>query len=164
MERLVIGDGKFGKGAFAKAPFHAPETIMEFSGPRLTRSELPKPYEEHDDRYVQIDTDMYMGPSGDLDDFVNHSCDPNAGLIIEKDGVRLVAIRDIRVGEEIMWDYSTTMDEDDWEMECHCKSPLCRKRIRDFKHLDAAIQRKYISLGIVPKFIVATGSRRARNQ
>jgi len=54
-----------------------------------------------------------MGPSGGVDDFFNHSCDPNAGLQIDGQKVWLVAIKNITQGEEITWDYSTTMDEDD---------------------------------------------------
>ena len=66
----------------------------------------------------------------------------------------LVAIMDIHEGEEITWDYSTTMNEDDWEMDCVCGSKNCRGRIRDFKYLPENVQQKYINLRIVPKYIL----------
>jgi hypothetical protein len=44
------------------------------------------------------------------------------------------------------------MDEDEWEMDCKCKSKNCRKRIRDFKYLPKEIQEKYLRLGIIPKY------------
>ncbi len=97
---------------------------------------------------------MYVGPSRDLDDFVNHSCNPNSGIKVTNRKVILIAIKNIQEGQEITFDYSTTMDEDDWEMDCNCGSQYCRKKIKDFKHLSKKIQEKYIRLGIVPKFIL----------
>lgn len=95
-----------------------------------------------------------MGPSGKLDDYVNHSCDPNSGLVINNINVILIAIRNIKKLEEITWDYSTTIDEDEWEMDCNCRSNICRGRIGDFKYLPEDIQRRYIKLGIVPNYIL----------
>ena len=115
---------------------------------------MPIQYDEVEDHYVQIDKNLYMGPSGGVDDFFNHSCNPNSGLKIEGKRVILVAIKNIKKNKEIMWDYSTTMDEDDWELDCTCGSKNCRKRIRDFKYLPKEIQQKYIKLGIVPKYIM----------
>jgi hypothetical protein len=81
--------------------------------------------------------------------YLNHSCDPNAGLR----GLRLVAVRDIAPGEELCFDYSTTMAEDYWELPCSCGSVHCRGSVRDFKHLPSGVQRKYRELGIVAPFI-----------
>lgn len=93
-----------------------------------------------------------MGPSGDTDDFFNHSCAPNAGLKIDGK-VFLIAIQNIANGDEITWDYSTTMDADDWEMDCNCGSKNCRGRIRDFKYIPQDTQKRYLDLGIVPEYI-----------
>lgn len=114
--------------------------------------EIPPLVRPEDDRYIQIGPDAYLGPSGATDDLVNHSCDPNAGVIITGKSVALNAIRDIAEGEEITWDYSTTMFEDDWTMACHCGSPLCRGVIREFRLLPKEIRKRYISLGIVPSY------------
>ena len=65
----------------------------------------------------------------------------------------LFAVKDIETGQEITWDYSTTLDEDEWELDCACESAACRGRIRDFKHLPKNLQQKYISLGIVPDYV-----------
>ena len=61
-------------------------------------------------------------------------------------------IREIAPGEQILFDYSTTMDEDNFEFECLCGSPKCRGRIRDFKHLPMVLRRRYNELGIVPRY------------
>ena len=95
-----------------------------------------------------------MGPSGGLNDFLNHLCNPNSGLKIEGKRVTLIAIKNIKKGKEIKWDYSTTMDEDDWELDCKCGSKNCRKRIKDFKYLPKKLRQKYIKLRIVPEYIL----------
>ena len=65
---------------------------------------------------------------------MNHSCEPNAGF---RDGLALCALRPIRAGEEITWDYSCAIDEEDFTgFSCACGTPSCRRVIRSFRHLD----------------------------
>jgi len=151
---LYLGDTKVGKGVFADKDFKRGEKIIDFKGKLMKREELPKLDKPEDDRYVQIDKNGYLGPSNDFDDLFNHSCNPNSGLIIKNGKGTLIAIKNIKKGEEITWDYSTTMDEDNWEMDCLCGTKNCRKRIRDFKYLPENIQQKYVKLGIVPQYIL----------
>ena len=151
IEELILAESRNGKSVFANREFKKGEKIMDFKGPQCTYEQLPYPYME--DKHVQIGKNRYMGPSGGLDDFVNHSCDPNSGLIIEKE-VTLIAIKDIKKGEEITWDYSTTMAEEDWGMDCNCGSKKCRKRIMDFYYLPEETKRKYEMLGIVPDYVL----------
>lgn len=143
-----------GKGVFSKKAIKNEEIILQFGGKLMTYQDFPAQYTKFEDHCVQIDDNLYLGPSGDIDDLFNHSCDPNAGLKISGLRVKLMALKDISSHEEITWDYSTTMDEDFWEMDCMCEAKKCRKKIRDFKHLPADIQNYYISLGVVPEYII----------
>ena len=98
---------------------------------------------------------LYLGPSKSLDDYVNHSCDPNAALIVDDvPHVFLAALRDIEPGEEVTYDYSVTMFNDDWEIHCNCGSTICRGKIQEFMNLSPAVQNRYRALGIVPKYIL----------
>ena len=151
---LVLKKSKRGYGVFAKNNFKKRENIIEFTGKLFRGEELPKPYEKVKDYYVQIDKNLYMGSSKGLDDFFNHSYSPNAGLIINNKKVILIAVNNIKRNEEITRDYSTTMDEDDFEIKCLCRSKKCRKIIKDFKYLPKNIKNKYIKLGIVPNYIL----------
>ncbi len=81
---LVLKESKSGKGVFANKNFKKGEKIIEFMGKLFREEELPAPYEKVEDHYLQIDKKLYMGPSGLLDDFFNHSCEPNSGLKIKK--------------------------------------------------------------------------------
>ena len=57
--------------------------------------------------------------------FINHSCDPNVGF---RGQVVYVALRDIRAGEELCHDYAMERS-DDYALDCHCGSPLCRGKV-----------------------------------
>lgn len=143
---------RFGKGVFAGQAFASGDFIIEFKGKVLKAGSMPVPYNRVEDHFVQIGKDYYMGPSGEIDDFVNHSCNPNSGLVIKGKRAYLFAIKDIELGGQILWDYSTTMDEDGWEMKCNCRAKCCRKKIRDYKYLPKSIRRRYETLGIVPGY------------
>lgn len=127
----VQESAQHGRGVFVRAPVAAGTPLLAFQGPRLRRSQI-----DPNDYHLQIGPDLYLGPSGAADDYVNHSCDPNSGF--HADFV-LYALRDIAAGEELTWDYSCAIDEADFAgFPCACRSPRCRGVIRSFRHLDAA--------------------------
>jgi SET domain-containing protein len=145
--KLIVKQGVAGRGVFAGEPVMKGAQIIAFTGPLLRYQDTtPKTLA------LQIGPDLYLGASGNADDCVNHSCAPNSGLQIAGLDVRLIALRDITAGEEICFDYSTTMNEDDFEMPCKCDSSICRGIVGDFKHLPAELRRRYAKLGIVPEY------------
>src|SRR5690606_16224319 len=85
-----------GWGVFARAPIAQGEHIVTFTGPLWHVTEV-----DWSDYHLQVAEDWDLGPSGDLDDLISHSCDANAGF---RRGLRLTARRDIAPGEEITMD------------------------------------------------------------
>lgn len=144
---LEIRQGVAGRGVFTREPIPCGTNLLQFTGPLLHYADTTP-----QTLALQIGPDLYLGGSGGLDDCVNHSCQPNAGAIIKDGQVNLVAIVDIPAGDELCFDYSTIMDEDDFEFDCCCGTPQCRSRIRDFKHLPPALRAQYAALGIVPQY------------
>ena len=71
--------------------------------------------------------------------FINHSCAPNVGF---SGNVVLIAMRDVRQGEELTTDYAL-FDDSDEQMPCRCGAPSCRGLItgRDWQRPE--LQRKY---------------------
>ncbi len=129
----VRGSAQHGRGVFARETIAAGEAILVFTGPLLHRSQL-----DPTDYHLQIAEDFYLGASGTADDYVNHSCAPNSAFL--KD-LELVALRHIEPGEEITWDYSTAIDEEDFTgFDCGCRQGECRGRVLSYRHLDAATQ------------------------
>lgn len=151
---MVIRESEKGKAVYADTDIRKGEFVCEFTGPVCTMCEYKNMHDPLNNHYLQIDEDLFMGPSGNADDLINHSCNPNGGLVYRDGRIEFIAIRDIRKGEELSFDYSTTMDEDCWEMDCLCGEENCRGKVRDFKHLPQELQEKYIALGVVMPYIV----------
>lgn len=91
-----------------------------------------------DDYYaLQISETHFIGTQQpDFDDatcFLNHSCEPNLAFLGGE--AVLTNIKDIAVGEELTWDYSTSIDDGAFAMPCNCQSPNCRRVITSFGEL-----------------------------
>jgi len=152
--KIVVKNCMHGKGVFASQDIISGESVLRFEGPVVRAEDLPNPYGAEKDYFLQIDQDLFVGPSGKPDDYVNHSCDPNCGIIIDTGTLELVAIRPIPACCHITFDYSTTMHGFWWEMDCHCGSETCRGKVENFVELSKDIQSRYIRLGVVPRFIL----------
>lgn len=56
----------------------------------------------------------------------NHSCDPNT----QYDGLNVIALRDIKMGEELTLDYTTFLNNEMESFICNCGSENCKKIIQ----------------------------------
>jgi len=153
MKKLILQECSNGVGVFAGERISLGEEILTFMGPLIDRRDMPEVHSQDEDYYLQVDDDLFLGPSGWIDDYINHSCNPNSGVIIEGQVSKLVAIQNISRGDEIRFDYSTTMYRPILVMKCWCGSPLCRGEVVDFIYLPAEIQARYIEQGVVPEYI-----------
>lgn len=147
---ISIEQCSFGRGVFAAQNISEGEIILTLTGKVINVDQVPAKAEQEASNPLQIDTTSYI----DLEEpgvMVNHHCNPNAGIVNTN---VLVALIDICKGEEIFYDYSTTMSENYWTMECRCLSSNCRKTIKDFHYLPVDVKEKYLKLGIVQDFIV----------
>jgi SET domain-containing protein len=133
-----------GNGVFALAPIAKGERVIEYKGRRRTHAEVDAEAggdveSGHtflftlDDNYV-IDANH----EGNSARWINFSCDPNCEAVLQEDEhdprkskVFIEALRRIKPGEELTYDYGITLDEPHtarlkkvWA--CHCGSPKCR--------------------------------------
>ena len=76
---------------------------------------------------------------------VNHSCDSNCGIKVNETGAHnYIARKDIRVNEEITFDYAMrNYIIDYFPKKCMCGSPKCRGRITGWKDLPAERKKEY---------------------
>jgi len=141
-----------GRGIFANRNFKKGEKILDMKGKILARKKLKKLGRYASVHHLPLNEKICIGPSHGLDDLINHSCNPNAGIKIHGRRAFLMTIRNIKRGEEITCDYSTITDND-WKMKCSCGCKNCRKTIKKFQTLPKKLQKKYIRLGIVARYI-----------
>ena len=147
--QIEIQSTRMGLGVFAVKDIPAGQPILKFRGPNINFAQNFAKGEKMANP-LQIDHDLYI----DLEPpglYINHSCNPNTGIFQDR---ILIALQHIAAGEEIFYDYSTTMDEDCWTMKCLCNSHNCRGVVTDFKYLPLNTQEHYLKLGIVQDFIV----------
>jgi hypothetical protein len=143
MATCHLGRGLFAKRAFLRGEeiFVLKGTVINFKQAQAKGDAEANPVQIGDDEYLDVlPPGMYL----------NHSCNPNAGIIHDR---VLIALRDIAADEEVCIDYSTTMEENSWTMACRCDDVDCRGIITDFRLIPEEMQRKYLALGIVQGFI-----------
>lgn len=142
---------KKGKGVYTSVDIPANTTILEFKGDVLTKETLNC----ESKYYLQIGKDKFIGPSGDVDDYVCHSCNPNCSLYIVGSRAFLTSIYFIAKNTELTFDYSTssTNSLDEWSIDCKCGFFKCRKKISGYQYLDSETKEKYEKLGIVPRYL-----------
>ena len=117
--------GKGGDGVFARQEIASGELLAVWDGiivpyERLIR--LPRAVRQHS---VQVEESLYQAPNRAPEpvDYINHSCNPNAGMSGQ---IAVVAMREIAPGEEICIDYAMVDGSPYDEFECHCGEPECR--------------------------------------
>ncbi len=142
--QLFMSDsGIHGKGVYTRDFIQQGRLVIHCRGIERHKDEIVEGM-----RAMQIGPETYLAEDPDhpgLDDFINHSCNPNVGFL---DGsLRFFALKDIQPGEELFWDYSTTMNEEGWEIPCGCGAPNCRGKIQSF--CDLASEHKDRLRGIV---------------
>lgn len=109
------------------------------------------------DNCYRFGPETYLDPGDHAGRYVNHSCEPNAGVGKYNNQLFLFAASDISPGCEITFDYSTILGDDDiWTMRCRCGQKSCRRRIRRFGSLPSALKHRYLMNGLVPRFIIKT--------
>jgi len=153
---LVKGDDVY-KGVFAKENIRGAELIAVWGGIVYSTEDIEKIGKEYPHfltHPVSVYDGFFLGSinNTDMDDveFMNHSCEPNAGI---RGQIVLVARQDIFAGQEICFDYETT-ETDSGSFECNCGSRNCRKLIDGNAWKDLDFQKKnegYFSLYIEEK-------------
>ena len=155
--RLTLRDTSYGHGVFAEESIPVGTEIMSFTGEILPFDRfLQSNFTNDEDHIIQVGPASFMAPSGGLDDFVNHCCEPNCWLRVRSEtDVTLLALREINAGEELSFDYSLTSFRDPfpWSMPCSCGSGSCRKIISNFELQPTNWQQQMLSLGVVPQYI-----------
>lgn len=127
-----------GRGIFAVKAIARGARIIEYTGERISHEEADRRYGEiHEgsshtmlfaaNEEVVIDATKRGGPAR----WINHSCKPNCDADVEDGRVFIGALRAIRAGEELSYDYNLVLEERHTpklkrEHPCYCGARNCR--------------------------------------
>ena len=117
-------------GLFAKGDINKGEKVIEYKGRKFTHKQV----EENDrfdnskaiylftlnERYV-LDGDTKTNTAK----YINHSCNPNCEVDIINGKIWIIAIKDIKKGDELSYDYGFGYDADFRQFPCKCGSKNC---------------------------------------
>lgn len=132
-----------GYGVFALRRIRKGTTIIEYLGERVSHREADARYEDKDpnDNHtflftVDSRTVIDGGVGGNEARYINHGCDPNCESTSRDRRVFIEAIRTIRPGEELSYDYQIQRDPDDPPnvdqiFACRCGATTCRGSMLD---------------------------------
>jgi SET domain-containing protein len=147
-----------GNGCFARRDIPKGTRIIEYLGERISHKEADRRYEGADvndnhtflfiaDRKTVIDATR----GGNEARWINHHCDGNCESETEKGRVFVDAIKDMKKGEELGYDYQIGRDRNDPPnvdeiYACRCGSPKCRGSmlwppLKEFRKQQAARKR-----------------------
>ena len=134
--------GSKGWGSYAIERISTGETVAGFGGWMVDRSTLAGMTDDRQSRSIQVDHDLYLvsGEVPEPGDMLNHSCEPNCGVI---GSAVVVAMRDIEIGEELTFDYAMTDASDYDEFTCLCLANACRGVVTGSDWRDPVLQARY---------------------
>ena len=115
-----------GTGGFAKQAIPAGTRIIEYLGEKISKAESLRRCESNNEYIFDLDEERDLDGSVSWNParFINHSCDPNCEAQMEDGEVWIVAVKDIREGEEITFNYNYDL-EDYREHPCRCGAEGC---------------------------------------
>ena len=146
-EYVVVRNSKIhNKGVFAKKDIPKGTRVIEYVGEKITKAEAQKRAEKQLEKSKNHTADggvyiFELNKKYDIDgkvswnpaQFINHSCNPNAEAEIERGHIWIIAIKDIKKGDEISYNYGYDFDEYK-DHPCKCGSKNCVGYIVAEKH------------------------------
>ena len=122
------------KGLYASQDIKNGTKIVEYKGKIITAKETEKNPKFDNEKAIYL---FNLNKRYDLDgDFkfntarlINHSCNPNCEVSGKGLKIWVYAIKDIKKGEELSYDYGFSFDEDFKQFPCRCGAKNCAKYI-----------------------------------
>ena len=149
--QVWIGKSRIaGKGLFAGQAITKDTIIRRYRGTKISKAQSACAL-AHGNAYICYFNDRY-----DLDGktfknkarYINHSCDPNCELQRTSRAIWVVAIRDIREGEELTHRYNYAYDPEGYrDFPCFCGAKNCVGYIVDQEYWELITQQRYASTG-----------------
>ncbi len=128
-----------GRGVFATRKIEPETQLIEYAGERISSREAVKrsgadPENPFHTFFFSLESGKIIDGADNGNDarWINHGCEPNCEAREEKGRVYIYAIREIRRGEELCYDYRLHLDERHTPKlkrayGCRCGAANCRE-------------------------------------
>jgi SET domain-containing protein len=120
-----VGRSETGLGLFATDVIEKGTFIIEYMGPRISNEDV---HRHRSTRYLfEVNSRWTIdgSPRWNTARYINHSCRPNAEAVISQGRIRIRAIKRIRPGDEIAYNYGKNYF-DSFIKPIGCKCLSCR--------------------------------------
>ena len=113
-------------GAYAKKPIRKGARIIEYIGRPVTKKAAQKELQDGNgyiftiNKHFDIDGSVPWNPAR----FINHGCSANAEADMEDDRIWIIATRNIKKGEEVLYNYNYDL-VDAFDNPCNCGAKNC---------------------------------------
>jgi SET domain-containing protein len=118
-----------GRGVFATRTIPKNKRVIDYAGEKISNRESLRRERRHIKRRhiwcfkLTNRTVIDAGVGGNLARFINHSCQPNCYIEIEKGTIWIRAAKTIRSGQELTYNYNT---DGEGQIRCHCRAECQR--------------------------------------
>lgn len=132
-----------GRAVFAQSPISAGELLAVWGGAVITLAQAYALPRHERAQCLQVEDDLVIWTAHSqqsIADWINHSCNPNSGMLGQ---IGLIAMRSIRPGEEICFDYAMCGGCDLDEFKCACNHSECRGYVSGHDWQRRDLQVKY---------------------
>ena len=139
-----VGRAVTGLGLFATRLIKKRSRIAEYKGPLLRTKEAEKAERRGNKYLYEINSRWTIDgtPRGNLARYANHSCNPNSDTYNVGHRVFIRALRNIKPGEEIVYDYGIDyLKNVIGRSKCRC-SRCRRRKARKAREARARVKRK----------------------
>jgi len=126
--RLIIRSSAIhAAGCYTLDPISCGVRVTEYTGPRISKRVADRRYADRPVTYLfGIDGYPEVIDGFNAAMFLNHSCAPNCETITVGNRVYIRATRDIKPGEELLYEYNLYDSDEDEDATCYCGAKQCR--------------------------------------
>lgn len=157
----VLKSSIHGYGVFTRQPLKAGDFIAVLRGSRVRYQPTIYGQSNRYGDWIGINKDTWIDPIDEFQ-YLNHSCNPNAGLK-GSHTLKLYAMRDIEAGEEITIDYSTTEEDPDYCFEtAEADAEHVRRFVGPIQTLPEEVYERY--LPYIPRYFQKVYEREVRSK
>ena len=160
----MLGKSRFGFGLFAPRVYEKGDLIYEYESEVVSKGADLR--WEVDGKSIPLSVERHTCRCEGgwewtgLDAFINHSCRPNTYY----EGQKLISLRRIEEGEELLVHYDTVDWVEDYPYMCECGEEECLGLRRGFKFLPAELKEEFIRRGWVSSYVLKMYSERGQDR